>query len=58
MVVKMKRGKKSLRKAAKEIGVSNATLHRVEHGHCPDVPAFCKFSDWLGIGMDEFRRRP
>ena len=37
-----------MREAAKEIGVSPATLSRVENGKVPDLDTFGKVCAWLG----------
>lgn len=39
--------KLSLRAAAKEIGISPATLSRIENGNKPDIDSFCQICDWL-----------
>ncbi len=44
-----KRGQKGLRAAAREIGVSPATLSRVENGHLPDLENFRRICTWLDI---------
>lgn len=46
--VKNLRGNKTLRVAAKEAGVSAATLMRVESGRVPDVETFAKLCKWMG----------
>ena len=43
-----KRSIKGLREAAKEIGVSSATLSRVENKKVPDLATFGKICAWLG----------
>ena len=48
LIVK-KRGERGIRAAAKEIGISPATLSRVEHGHMPDLVNYRKICVWLGI---------
>jgi transcriptional regulator with XRE-family HTH domain len=48
LVVK-KRGEKGIRAAAAEVGVSPATLSRVENGHLPDLENYRKICKWLGI---------
>lgn len=45
--VKKFRGNKTLRIAAKEAGVSAATLMRVESGRVPDVETFAKLCKWM-----------
>jgi transcriptional regulator with XRE-family HTH domain len=42
------RGNKTLRVAAKDAGVSPATLMRVESGRVPDVATFGKLCKWMG----------
>ncbi len=48
-LIAKKRGNQGLRAAAAEIGISSATLSRVEHGHLPDLENFRKICDWLEI---------
>lgn len=43
------RGSRGIREVAKEIGVSPATLSRVERGHLPDLETFGKICKWLKI---------
>ena len=47
--VKEKRGPRKLRETAKEIGISAATLMRVENGRVPDLGTFGKICKWLDI---------
>ncbi|MGJ7536987.1 MULTISPECIES: helix-turn-helix domain-containing protein [unclassified Variovorax] len=42
------RAGKGIREAAKEAGVSPATLSRVENGKVPDLETFGKICQWLG----------
>jgi len=44
-----KRGEQGIRAAAKEIGVSPATLSRVERGFLPDLETFSKICEWVGV---------
>jgi transcriptional regulator with XRE-family HTH domain len=44
-----KRGAAGIRETAKSIGVSPATLSRVERGHMPDLETFGKICRWLGV---------
>ncbi len=44
-----KRGDAGVRAAAKEIGISPATLSRVERGYLPDLATFGKICKWLGV---------
>jgi transcriptional regulator with XRE-family HTH domain len=41
-----------IRAAAREVGISHATLARVEKGFLPDVENFEKIRRWLGIQED------
>jgi transcriptional regulator with XRE-family HTH domain len=43
-----RRAGKGVREAANEIGVSPATLSRVENGKVPDLETFSKICRWLG----------
>jgi transcriptional regulator with XRE-family HTH domain len=53
-LVREKRGAKKLREAATEIGVSAATLLRVEGGKTPDVATFGKICKWLQLDPGSF----
>jgi transcriptional regulator with XRE-family HTH domain len=44
-----KRGDLGIRAAAKEIGISHATLSRVERGFLPDLENYEKICKWLGV---------
>lgn len=44
-----KRGTQGIRAAAKEIGISHATLSRVERGFLPDLENYRKICIWLGV---------
>lgn len=44
-----KRGDVGVRAAAKEIGISPATLSRVERGYLPDLETFGKICKWLDV---------
>jgi transcriptional regulator with XRE-family HTH domain len=43
------RGERGIRLVAKEIGVSPATLSRVERGYMPDLDTFAKICRWLQV---------
>ena len=43
-----------LRLAAQLIGISYATLSRLENKKIPDVITFAKCCKWLGMKMDDF----
>ena len=42
------RGELGIRAAAKQIGISHATLSRIERGHLPDLENYQKICVWLG----------
>ena len=48
-----KRGDVGVRAAAKEIGISPATLSRVERGYLPDLDTFGKICKWLNVNAGE-----
>lgn len=43
-----RRAEKGVREAAREVGVSPATLSRIENGKVPDLETFGKVCKWLG----------
>lgn len=45
--VQDRRAGKGIREAAREIGVSPATLSRIENGKIPDLETFGKICEWL-----------
>ena len=47
--VKQQRGGRGIREVAAEIGVSPATLSRVETGKQPDLKTFTLICKWLGV---------
>ena len=47
--VRKHRGVKTLREAARTIGISPATLMRVEAGRVPDLETFGKLCTWLQV---------
>lgn len=49
VAVRDKRAERKLREVAKEIGISPATLMRVENGRVPDLVTFGKLCQWLGV---------
>jgi transcriptional regulator with XRE-family HTH domain len=53
-MVAERRGKTSLRQAAKEAGVSFSTLTRVENGAQPDLASFTRICGWLGVPPSQF----
>src|SRR2546426_12486125 len=48
-----KRGAVGIRETARKIGVSPATLSRVERGHMPDLETLRKVCGWLNIDPAE-----
>jgi transcriptional regulator with XRE-family HTH domain len=46
--IQLRRAGKGIREAAKEVGISHATLSRVENGKIPDLDTFGKICVWLG----------
>lgn len=53
-MVQTKRGKQSLRDAASEIGVSAATLQRIERAEISDIAIALLVSDWLALPLQDF----
>lgn len=51
--LRRERGERGIRDAAREIGVSPATLSRVERGYLPDLQTFGKICRWLRIDPAE-----
>ncbi len=49
-----KRGAVGVRNAAREAGVSPATLSRIENGHTPDMETFEKICAWIGADPRQF----
>lgn len=54
VIARNKRGDRKLRETALEIGISPATLLRIENGHVPDVDTFGKVCRWLNADPGEF----
>jgi transcriptional regulator with XRE-family HTH domain len=52
-LVKDRRGSKGIREVAKEVGISSATLSRIENGKLPDIDTFSKICKWLNIDPAE-----
>jgi len=52
-MLKDRRGNRGIRAVAAEIGVSIATLSRVETGKQPDLDTFSKICRWLSIDAGE-----
>ena len=51
--IKQKRGGRGIRQAAEEIGISPATLSRVERGNLPDLETFKRICKWVEIDPRE-----
>lgn len=49
LALKEKRGGEGIRDIAAEIGISPATLSRIENGKLPDLETFSKICRWLGV---------
>ena len=47
--LKEKRGGQGIRRIAEQIGISPATLSRVERGNLPDLETFGKICSWLEL---------
>lgn len=56
-IVRSTRGERSLRDAAKEAGVSPATMMRIEHGREPDIRTLVRLSQWTGYKATYFIAR-
>lgn len=56
--VAAKRGMLGVRAAAREAGVSPATLSRIENGHIPDLETFERLCRWLGEDPSDFLDTP
>jgi len=60
-MLRNKRGGRGVREVAHEVGVSPATLSRVERGNIPDLGTFGKICKWLKLdpaevlGLDKSR---
>ena len=52
-LLKEKRGSRGIRDVATEIGISSATLSRVENGKLPDLDTFSKMCRWLQVDPGE-----
>src|SRR6266699_6136918 len=48
-----RRGGKGIREVAQQIGISPATLTRVESGRLPDIATFQKICSWLKVNPAE-----
>lgn len=48
LMLRSQRGPRGIRVVAEEIGISTATLSRIENGHLPDLGTFKLLCGWLG----------
>lgn len=53
-LVRSKRGDAKLRDTAVQIGISPATLMRVENGRIPDIETFGRLCQWLQVDPGNF----
>lgn len=53
MMLRDRRGGRGIRDVAKEIGISAATLTRIEGGRVPDLATFQKICSWLKVNPAE-----
>ena len=47
--LRREREPRGVREVAEEIGISPATLSRVERGYVPDLGTFAKVCEWMGV---------
>jgi len=52
-MLRKQRGNRGIREVATEIGLSSATLSRVERGNLPDLETFAKACRWLRVDPAE-----
>jgi len=52
-LLRERRGVRGIREVAAEIGISYATLSRVENGKLPDLQTFSKICTWLELDPGE-----
>lgn len=53
LIVAKKRGRTGIRAVAKDIGISAATLSRIENGRLPALDTFGKVCAWLEVDPGE-----
>lgn len=58
LMVRERRGQRTLREVAHEIDIGPATLLRVETGRVPDVDTFGKICRWLEVDPGVFLGKP
>jgi transcriptional regulator with XRE-family HTH domain len=52
-MLRERRGGRGIREVAQEVGISAATLTRVEGGRLPDLATFQKICSWLKVNPSE-----
>lgn len=57
-MLRERRGGRGIREVANEIGISPATLTRVEGGRLPDLATFSKICSWLKVNPAEILDLP
>ena len=57
-LLRERRGDRGIREVAQEIGISPATLSRVERGKVPDLETFRKICAWLRIDPGDVLGKP
>lgn len=53
-LIAVKRDGRGVRAVASDVGISPATLSRVENGNMPDLVTFAKICKWLDLDPREF----
>jgi transcriptional regulator with XRE-family HTH domain len=53
-MIRNERNPRGVRAAAEEIGISPATLSRIENGQIPDLQTFAKICRWLNVDPARF----
>lgn len=53
ILLKERRGPAGLRDTSRQIGISSATLSRLERGYLPDIETFSKVCRWLRVDPSE-----
>jgi len=56
--VRRKRGERRLREVARDIGISPATLMRIEEGRIPDLQTFVRVCRWMQADPAEYLGLP
>jgi transcriptional regulator with XRE-family HTH domain len=57
-MLQRKRGSMGIRAAAGEIGISPATLSRIENGRIPDIDTLRKVCAWVGVDAAAYLGTP